>query len=113
LCLAGLVLLATFLALPAHAVPRRVFVTSTKGTADLSSWPEAGGAVGLAAGDAICRARATASGFSNATSYRAWLSSGTSDAFCHVQGRTGKIRACSGAPVPVGPLTSVGTVVVM
>ena len=37
-----------------------VFLTSAFGTGDLSSWPEAGGASGLAAGDAICRQVATA-----------------------------------------------------
>lgn len=103
-----LVLLAAGLALvaaPAAAVKRRAFVTSVSGTGDLSAWPGAGGQTGLAAGDAICRARAAAAGLPNASSYRAWLSTSSTDAYCHVRGLTGKrVPGCSGgAGVPAGP----------
>src|SRR5688572_20449691 len=69
---------------PAQAVKRRAFVTSVSGTGDLGSWPEAGSATGLAAGNAICRARATAAGLPNANTYRAWLSTASTDAYCHL-----------------------------
>jgi hypothetical protein len=59
---------------------RRAFLTSVAGTGDLSSWPDAQGQMGLAAGDAICRARATAAGLPNAASYTAWLSAGATAA---------------------------------
>ena len=59
------------------AVKRRAFVTSSRGSGNLSSWSEAGGAVGLAAGDAICRARALGADLPNAGTYRAWLSDAT------------------------------------
>ena len=66
---------------PAEAVKRRTFVTSVSGTDDLGSWPDAGAATGLAAGNAICRARATAAALPNANTYRAWLSSDTTDTY--------------------------------
>jgi len=56
----------TLLVAPAVAVKRRAFVTSASGTGNLNSWPDAGGLFGLAAGDAICRAQATAAGLPNA-----------------------------------------------
>ena len=51
-----------------------VFVTSGAGTGDLGSWPEAGGATGVAAGDAICRHFAAAGHLPAAETYLAWLS---------------------------------------
>ena len=90
---------------PAAAARRRAFVTSVGGTADLGSWPEAGNAVGLAAGDAICQARAGIGGLPNPEDYVAWLSTATTDAYCRVQGRTGKrATGCGGGPLPgAGP----------
>lgn len=89
---------------PVAAVKRRAFVTSVSGTGDLGSWPDAGSATGLAAGNAICRARATAAGLPNATTYRAWLSSDTTDAYCHLRGQSGVKGACTGgAPLAAGP----------
>jgi hypothetical protein len=88
---------------PASAVKRRAFATSISGTGNLSIWPGAGGATGLAAGDNICRARATAAGLPNAGTYRAWLSTSTTDAWCHVQGLTGtKATGCGGGSQPGG-----------
>ncbi|HSO36673.1 MAG TPA: hypothetical protein VLT33_29310 [Labilithrix sp.] len=52
---------------------RKAFVTSVKGTGNLSSWADAGGMTGIAAGDAICRARATGGGLANAAKFKAWL----------------------------------------
>lgn len=91
-------------ALPAEAVKRRAFATSVAGNGDLGSWPDAGSATGLAAGNAICRARATAAALPNANTYRAWLSTGTTDAYCHLRGQTGEKGACvGGAPLAAGP----------
>jgi hypothetical protein len=89
---------------PAEAVRRRAFVTSITGTGDLGSWPEAGSATGLAAGNAICRARANAAGLPNANTYRAWLSTSTTDAYCHIRGQSGLKGACTGGtPLAAGP----------
>lgn len=90
--------------LPAEAVKRRAFVTSVSGNGNLNSWPDAGGAFALAAGDNICRARAAAASLPNAATYRAWLSTAATDAYCHVQGQTGKkATGCSAPPQPAGP----------
>jgi hypothetical protein len=89
---------------PAEAVKRRAFATSVSGTGDLGSWPDAGAATGLAAGNAICRARATAAGLPNANTYRAWLSTESTDAYCHLRGQTGEKGSCVGAsPLAAGP----------
>jgi hypothetical protein len=64
------------------------FVTSVSGSGNLGSWPDAGGATGLAAADAICQARAEAAGLSG--TFVAWLSDSSDDAYCRVQGLTGK-----------------------
>jgi hypothetical protein len=84
--------------------PRWAFVTSTYGPADLSQWPDADdGAVGAAAGDSICRARAAAAGLDGPEGYRAWLSDGVDDAWCRVQGLTGRRESgCGGAPTLPG-----------
>lgn len=104
-----IVLVAIGLALaaadPSEAVRRRAFVTSMAGTGNLASWPDAGGQGGLAAGDAICRARAAAAGLPNADAYHVWLSTASTDAYCHVQGLTGKrsTNCNGGAPAAAGP----------
>lgn len=96
----ALCLLSVLIASPAQAVRRRAFVTSVTGNGNLSSWPAAGGQTGLAAGDAICRARAAAAALPNAATYRAWLSTTTTDAYCHVQGLTGKRDQNCGQAAP-------------
>jgi len=70
------------------ASPNVAFVTSVLGSGDLSSWADAGGQTGLAAGDAICQARAQVAGFSG--TFVAWLSDSSDDAYCRVQGLSGK-----------------------
>ncbi len=90
--------------------PRVAFVTSVTGTADLGSWPEAGSAVGAAAGNAICQNLATAATLPNASSFVAWLSTSTDDAYCRLHGFTGKKSAnCGQATLPVngGPWVQV------
>lgn len=69
-------------------LPKRVFVTSVKGTGDLSSWPDARGGTGIEAGDAICSARADAAGLSG--TFIAWLSDTDNDAYCRIHGLSGK-----------------------
>ncbi len=99
--LAALQLLATG---PAEAVKRRAFVTSETGSGNLNSWLESGGLFGLAAGDNICRELAGNAGLPNANTYKAWLSTASTDAYCHVQGQTGKkATGCVGTAVPAGP----------
>ncbi len=51
------------------------FATSIGGNGELGSWPAAGSAAGLAAGDAICRARARSGHLPVPASFVAWLSS--------------------------------------
>jgi hypothetical protein len=81
--------------------PRIAFVTSVFGNGQLSSWTGAGAAVGLAAADAVCQARATAAGLSG--TFVAWLSSSTSDAYCRIHGLPGLYSAnCGQAALPTG-----------
>jgi hypothetical protein len=108
-------LLTLALCCHADAAPNPVglaFVTSTQGTADLSSWSEVsgGGVAGLAAGDRICQIRAHAAGRSGAEHYRAWLSTASTDAYCHVRGLAGTRATQCGLAVPppaIGPWSSV------
>ena len=96
---------------PADAVKRRAFVTSVSGTGNLASWPDAGGQFALAAGDSICRARAASASLPNSSTYRVWLSTAATDAYCHVQGRAGKkATGCSGLPRAAGPAVLVNGV---
>ena len=97
-------LLLVLVAAPAAAVKRRAFVTSVQGNGNLNSWPDSGGLFGVAAGDNICRVRAAAAGLPNAATYRAWLSTPSADAYCHVRGQTGqKSTGCVGTAVAAGP----------
>ncbi len=87
----------------------KVFVTSASGTGDLSTWADAGGKTGLEAGDAICQAAADNTGLSG--TFRAWLSTSTTDAYCHIQGLTGKKSDnCGEAALPItaGPWFRMG-----
>lgn len=97
--------LAAFLVLSsapllAAASPRHAFVTSVSGTADLSSWSGFTGIEngGTQAADAICRQLAGAAQLDDPDSYVAWISSTTDDAFCRIQGLTGKKAANCGQP---------------
>ncbi len=56
------------------------FVSSQSGPGELAAWPQAGGATGLAAGDAICRNLAAAAHLPAPESFVAWLSDATQDA---------------------------------
>ncbi len=100
--IAATLLLATG---PAHAAVHMMFITSATGTGKLSTWPEASGNSGLAAGDAICQTLAAAAGLANSGNFVAWLSTGTTDAYCRVAGFTGKLSDnCGQATLPdAGP----------
>ncbi|MGE0640883.1 MAG: hypothetical protein AB7G12_00865 [Thermoanaerobaculia bacterium] len=90
---------------PAQAVKRRAFVTSIAGSGNISTWPGATGATALDRADSVCRALAAAADtpLPNASTYRAWLSTSTTDAYCHVQGLTGKkATGCGGGALPGG-----------
>ncbi len=86
--------------------PRRVFVTSVEGTADLSTWPDSGGMGGLAGADAVCRARAQAAALGNPAGFVAWMSDSSNDAYCRIHGLSGLKSANCGQPtlpVAAGP----------
>ncbi len=89
---------------PAAPPMLKAFVTSASGNGDLSTWTDAGGHTGVAAGDNVCQTAANAAGLSG--TYKAWLSDSTTDAYCHVQNLTGKVSANCGQvtlPVAAGP----------
>lgn len=85
----ALLLAATAVA-PAGAAVKKMFTTSVWGSAQLPLWAEAQGQSGASAGDQICRTLAGDAGLPNATTYRAWLSTATNDAYCRVAGYSGK-----------------------
>jgi len=69
------------LTLPARAGKKLMFVTSTSGSGNLRTWgSDAGGQIGIAAGDAICQARALSASLPNASAFKAWLSSDAANA---------------------------------
>lgn len=101
--LLGAALLMLLVAAPSQAVKRRAFVTSVSGNGNLFTWAGAMGLTGIERADSVCRARATAGGLPNASTYRAWLSTPAVDAYCHVQGLSGKkSNGCDGAVLPGG-----------
>jgi len=80
------------------------FATSSTGSGDLAGWKDAGGAQGLAAGDAVCRAHAARAGLPG--TFVAWLSDDTDDAYCRAAGFSGKKEANCGEsalPADAGP----------
>jgi hypothetical protein len=88
----------------ADAAPHQAFVTSTSGNGNLASWADAGNNAGLAAGDAICQARATAAGLPNPTQFGAWLSDASNDAYCRAftSGGGTLANACGQISLPTG-----------
>lgn len=86
---------------PAGAAEKTIFVTSISGTGDLGSWPEAGAATGLAAADAICQNQASDAGLEAPSTFIAWISDSSHDAYCRAHGLTGKKAAsCGEASLP-------------
>lgn len=66
-------------ALPSrHPVGRKVFLTSTSGNGQLSTWADANGATGIAAADQVCMARARYAGFANSQAFKAYISTSSS-----------------------------------
>jgi len=99
---ASAILLAASAGAPALAA-RQAFVTSVAGSGILGTWPEAGGNVGLAAGDAICVARAAAANLPDPGQFVAWMSDSTNDAYCRIHGFNGtKANLCGQATLPGG-----------
>jgi hypothetical protein len=74
----------------------QVFITSVTGDGNLGGWADAGGKTGLAAGDAICQARAAAAGLGG--NFIAWLSDENDDAYCRIHGLAGKKADNCGQP---------------
>lgn len=97
-----LALASLTVALPAHAVTRRAFVTSSAGTGNLTAWPGDldDGLTGIAAANRICQNVAAASSLSlpNPQLYRAWISDSDTDAYCNVLGFDGEIADDCGQP---------------
>ena len=63
-------------------------------------------ATGLAAGDAICQARATAAGLANPSNFVAWISDMNDDAYCRIHNFSDTRSANCGQlelPVAAGP----------
>lgn len=88
---------------PGRTVPTQLtmFVTSTSGSGDLSTWADSGSQDGLAGADAICRARAAAATLPNASLYVAWMSDASDDAYCRVHQMSGqRATNCGGFPDP-------------
>ncbi len=80
-----------------------MFVSSAWGFADLGSWPEAGGATGAEAGDAICQSLAASASHENPENFHAWISDSATDAYCRVLGFAGKkADNCGQASLPDG-----------
>jgi hypothetical protein len=102
--LAGSVILLLFAATETGAQSYPVmFVSSAWGFADLGSWPQAGGATGADAADAICQSLAASATLDNPGSFHAWISDSTTDAYCRVLGLSGKKAAnCGQATLPDG-----------
>jgi hypothetical protein len=87
-----------------EVMPQRIaFVSSRKGTGNLASWLESGGASGAAGADAVCRGLASAARLPG--SFVAWISDTNGDAWCRVQGLSGKRSSgcAGGAPTTAGP----------
>jgi hypothetical protein len=85
-------------AMPGHAQDALAFLTSSTGTGNLGSWPDAAGATGASAGDAICRAHAQRAGLANTGTFVAWLSTSTDDAGCRIRGLGGRLVDNCGLP---------------
>jgi hypothetical protein len=74
----------------------------------MANWPIGSSSDALTRADSICRSLAAAADpapLPNASTYRAWLSTLTTDAYCHVQGLSGRrTEGCGGGPLPgAGP----------
>ena len=98
------ILASLLLACPAaHADLPRIFMSSTQGTGNLSSWPDAHGMTGLQGADEICRTAAARGNLEGPGDYIAYLSDESNDAYCRIHGLSGKRSAKCGQPwLPVG-----------
>lgn len=71
---------------PQLATRQAAFLTTTTGPGVLAQWPQAQGATGVVAGDAICQAEARTRGLTYSERYRAWLSTPTAKARDRISG---------------------------
>jgi uncharacterized protein YidB (DUF937 family) len=80
---------------------KKVFVSSTNGTGNLASWPDAGGNIGIAAGDNVCQSLAANAGLANAANFKAWLSDSSTNAIDHItsNGSSGPWVRLDGLPI--------------
>lgn len=77
------------------------FVSASVGTGELGSWAFANGETGIAAGDEVCQREAENARLPAPESFRAGLSTSTTDAYCQIQGLTGtRTGGCDGATLP-------------
>lgn len=83
---------------PAVSESVTAFLSSAVGGGDLALWPAAGGLLGVAAADQVCRALASAAGLPAPASYLAWLSDDAASAAEHL-GELPAIRRVDGFPV--------------
>ena len=98
-------IVAEALAVPEGDPVRHVFVSSAVGTGKLSTWADSVALEGLTGGDRICQTLAEAAEITpiDSGAFVAWLSDSDHDAYCRVQGLTGKkSNACDGAKVLPG-----------
>ncbi|NEZ04875.1 hypothetical protein G4Y73_12000 [Wenzhouxiangella sp. XN201] len=86
---------------PIESSGRIAFLSSASGNGNLGSWPEAGGATGLAAGDAICQTLAADAGLAHASSFKAWLSDDTTNAIDRIE-HDGPWKRLDGVPLASG-----------
>ena len=94
---AACAVLPTALALTATAAVAQtdlMFVTSAKGTGNLSSWSQAEGLHGIAAGNHICQKLAETAGLASFATFQAWLSDASTDAACNIKARSGHPPTC-------------------
>lgn len=98
--LAGAVIAAAFPpTLVTEAQANKIaFVTSIEGSSRLRDWSDAGGYIGIAAGDAVCQNLASDAGLPAPSEFVAWLSDSSTDAYCHVHGLSGKKNENCGQP---------------
>ena len=54
------------------------------GTGNLGNWSNAGGNIGIAAGDKVCQSLAANAGLANAANFKAWLSDSSTNAIDHI-----------------------------
>ena len=88
--------------IPEPSAPGRLaFLAASTGSGLLEDWEFANGQTGIAAGDEVCQKEAENAKLPEPESFRAWLSTTSTDAYCHIQGLGGtRADGCGGATLP-------------